>query len=118
MRDGTFGRRELAGTQWSFGSGRDMDDWRSEIKRGTVLNSGMLETHEANACRRAVIPLDDARRGEAERLARVSRGPSRAAEYAEEDARWRVAEAEAQEKLRLRSSTNQSLGRVRILVAK
>mmetsp|Transcript_3588 Transcript_3588/g.11127 ORF Transcript_3588/g.11127 Transcript_3588/m.11127 type:complete len:153 (-) Transcript_3588:48-506(-) len=33
-------RQELAGTQWTFGSERDMVDWKTGLKRGTVLNSG------------------------------------------------------------------------------
>ena len=41
-------RQELAGTQWEFGTKQDMDEWRSTVKSGTELNSGMLRTHRLN----------------------------------------------------------------------
>ena len=41
-------RQELAGTQWQFGTKDDMADWRTAVKSGTELNSGMLRTYRLN----------------------------------------------------------------------
>ena len=40
--------QEMRGAQWKLGTTADMDDWRKEMKQGTVLNSGMLNTHRLN----------------------------------------------------------------------
>jgi len=42
-------RRELAGTQWEFGTSHDLEDWRSAVREGAVLNSGMRNAHALNA---------------------------------------------------------------------
>lgn len=41
-------RRELAGTQWEFGTSSDLADWQKTVREGTVLNSGMRTAHRLN----------------------------------------------------------------------